>query len=356
MFVSQYLASREASKSVLDWSWCVDSVRKYLYKAGILLKNMSDETEKSLKQQKRLLKQQQQKLFRHKDGDASITIEELRRDWKQCHFYLKNKYRLCNVTRSKNSLYCGVHRPASENNGRERIPCPIDPSHTCWKDQMNQHILICPTSKDVELMQKQPFYCLNCNGGKEITSSSTTKEKEEEVEDEGEVDLSPIDGAALCEKIIRVFEQVVAPLIPFSVEDFTKYVNKAAGNETGDNTAVLEGVSDAIGNDIESYYKNDLYADIEKKVMCALAEKQTSFDRIRHAKQDAMIVYQMYQHGLIHSPSASSTSSSSLTTTTTTSRESSSSVLPSPQDLVYVELGAGKVRANVILSYLCIFI
>jgi len=144
----------------------------------------------------------------------------------------------------------------SENKGRERVTCTIDPTHTCWKDQLQQHVLICPVAKDVEIMKKQEFYCLDCNGGGGGIVLNT---------EEDDFSNTPIDGEALCAKICRVYEQAVAPYTEFSVEDFTKFAAKSSSSSE---------VQSVLPHDDELVYK-----EIERKVMVALAVNQTSFDR-----------------------------------------------------------------------------
>lgn len=44
----------------------------------------------------------------------SVTIDDLRANWTQCHFFLPLKRRLCNIGRVTGSLYCGNHRPVDD--------------------------------------------------------------------------------------------------------------------------------------------------------------------------------------------------------------------------------------------------
>ena len=53
----------------------------------------------------------------------------------------------------------------------ERIPCPIDPSHSIYKHNLLLHSKICNIRKRQLEMREEAFYCLNCNSG--VNSSSS---------------------------------------------------------------------------------------------------------------------------------------------------------------------------------------
>ncbi|KAG0359018.1 hypothetical protein BGZ54_010162 [Gamsiella multidivaricata] len=78
---------------------------------------------------------------------------------RQCHFLLLSKNKYCSLTAKLGNKFCGEHSmyeqiapPASdsasagengENNVRKRIPCPFDPSHTAWADDLKTHLYKC---------------------------------------------------------------------------------------------------------------------------------------------------------------------------------------------------------------------
>jgi tRNA:m4X modification enzyme len=120
------------------------------------------------------------------------------------------------------SLYCGNHLPTGEQVAsnkakkfkkecRERVPCPIDPRHTCYKYDLEKHILICNKRKDAETMKKLPFYSDNINSGRyilpmscmeEVESRSDTKTKEDADHQEA---LSKTQELKFIEKLVSVF-------------------------------------------------------------------------------------------------------------------------------------------------------
>ncbi|KAK1278910.1 hypothetical protein QJS04_geneDACA015822 [Acorus gramineus] len=58
--------------------------------------------------------------------------------------------------------FCGNHNPTAE---QLRIPCPIDPSHSILKENMDAHIKRCPFEKQNQELKTQPFYKKGVNGG-----------------------------------------------------------------------------------------------------------------------------------------------------------------------------------------------
>ena len=64
-----------------------------------------------------------------------------------CHFYIRKKNRYCKMVPARDQRFCGEHI-MSENiqevpSKKVRIPCPIDPSHTCFQTQLQKHLKIC---------------------------------------------------------------------------------------------------------------------------------------------------------------------------------------------------------------------
>jgi hypothetical protein len=116
-----------------------------------------------------------------KQISAEVSVEDLRVDWTQCHYFMEKKRRLCNVGRTPGSLFCGTHKPNDEDCGSrankkskykdlkvERIPCPLDPSHSIYKHDLDKHLKICNIKTNENKMEKELFFCLNCNSGNNI--------------------------------------------------------------------------------------------------------------------------------------------------------------------------------------------
>lgn len=92
--------------------------------------------------------------------------------WTRCHAYLENKRRYCRQQqRGSSSKYCGNH--SSEE--RLRIPCPMDPSHQIYQDQVEKHIKVCPKVVRMKAQEKLPYFCRDVNtGGHGMLGDDTT--------------------------------------------------------------------------------------------------------------------------------------------------------------------------------------
>ncbi|KAF8984654.1 hypothetical protein BGZ46_007360 [Entomortierella lignicola] len=129
---------------------------------------------------------------------------------RQCHFLQPSKNKYCSLTTKLGNKFCGEHSmheptatPAS-NGGvegaaadpevqavRKRIPCPFDPSHTAWADDLKAHLYKCNArprdqaahfSKDINLTLPCPSRSVEISdisatetGSVESTSTNTAK-------------------------------------------------------------------------------------------------------------------------------------------------------------------------------------
>lgn len=210
-----------------------------------------------------------------------LTREELLASWQRCRHFLPQKRRFCNLWPSPGSVYCGNHRPpeeavpervlrlAGESADTQRVPCPVDPSHSVYKFNLEAHLKICNASKIAAEMEGKPYFALNCNSGS----------------NQLEAGFAAICPEALAEKVERAYLREVLP----SLEDSPAAVDSRA---------------------------------IEEKCIARLASLQTSFQRLRHVKQDAEIIAQLEHHGLFQEDTRR----------------------------VFIELGAGKGKLGVSLA------
>jgi tRNA:m4X modification enzyme len=183
--------------------------------------------------------------------NPNITYEEILQTWTQCCYLMTKKQRLCNIARAPNSLYCGNHmqsmcKDTAISESDQRIPCPIDPSHTIYLRNRDAHIKICNAGKHQQVLESLPYFCQNCNSG---LSSETTTEEE-------------ADPALLLQKINSAFEEVVIDLL--EKED-----------ENKDSTTV------------------------DTRIRTALCGEQSAFNRLRHVEQDIAIVNKLMQYHLL---------------------------------------------------------
>ncbi|XP_015871568.3 uncharacterized protein LOC107408669 [Ziziphus jujuba] len=82
----------------------------------------------------------------------------------RCKFWLPKKKRFCANARLGDSSFCGNHLPRSDG---QWIPCPIDPSHSVLKENLEGHTKRCPFMKQVQTLTRQPFYQKGINAGVE---------------------------------------------------------------------------------------------------------------------------------------------------------------------------------------------
>ncbi|CAG9128538.1 unnamed protein product [Plutella xylostella] len=65
----------------------------------------------------------------------------------QCRYFVPRKKRLCRMTVRPGKNYCGEHEPEPQENGDgeldNRVPCPLDPKHTCYASKLEKHLQIC---------------------------------------------------------------------------------------------------------------------------------------------------------------------------------------------------------------------
>ncbi|KAG9459903.1 hypothetical protein H6P81_004411 [Aristolochia fimbriata] len=80
----------------------------------------------------------------------------------RCRFWLPKKKRFCANASLQGSQFCGNHKPESEE---VRVPCPVDPSHSILQENLEAHIKRCPSVKQAQALQAQPFYKKGVNGG-----------------------------------------------------------------------------------------------------------------------------------------------------------------------------------------------
>eukprot|EP00903_Cladosiphon_okamuranus_P022259 g20469.t1 len=112
--------------------------------------------------------------------------------WTRCLYKVPGK------ERSKLSAkYCGTHMGETEEKGR-RVPCPVDPNHTVFENQLAAHVKVCNLTILQARMEAQPYFSKGINSGPPLPK--------EEVEEEGAGDASDaaFNEAFLLDLISRV--------------------------------------------------------------------------------------------------------------------------------------------------------
>ncbi|XP_058699260.1 tRNA:m(4)X modification enzyme TRM13 homolog isoform X2 [Poecile atricapillus] len=61
----------------------------------------------------------------------------------RCAHFVLRKGRFCRMIPAPGRRFCGEHGHEEEQNDRKRIPCPLDPKHTVYEDQLQKHLKKC---------------------------------------------------------------------------------------------------------------------------------------------------------------------------------------------------------------------
>ena len=233
----------------------------------------------------------------------------------------------------------------------ERIPCPIDPSHSIYKHNLPLHSKICNVKTRQLEMKEEPFYCLDCNSGLISTQNTqnslnitdipsnnqNTLKKTEiasnpEVYDDGNLPAT-IDPDNLLKKIKHCFHKINGngdlSLVTDIFEEKKKHKKEDENliengengnnnnenhnentNENGNKTTHTDTLTPSVSTSILPthpipthpipsfppstetcpYLSDESYVLLESRVLCAVSGTQVAFERVRHARQDARIV------------------------------------------------------------------
>ncbi|XP_074641305.1 tRNA:m(4)X modification enzyme TRM13 homolog [Tubulanus polymorphus] len=98
-------------------------------------------------------------------ASAEVSSEKSPQKLKICAFYIKKKNRNCRVIPCKGSIYCAEHiGPNQDCLGRKRLPCPLDPKHSCYADKLEKHLKKCNSRE----MPQPAYFAKNVNSGPEL--------------------------------------------------------------------------------------------------------------------------------------------------------------------------------------------
>ncbi|KAM3839506.1 tRNA:m(4)X modification enzyme TRM13 homolog isoform 2-T2 [Vipera latastei] len=61
----------------------------------------------------------------------------------RCAYFVERKKRFCKMVPAQGRRFCGEHSAEEEEHKRKRIPCPLDPKHTVYEDQLQKHLKKC---------------------------------------------------------------------------------------------------------------------------------------------------------------------------------------------------------------------
>ncbi|XP_071666474.1 tRNA:m(4)X modification enzyme TRM13 homolog isoform X3 [Patagioenas fasciata] len=100
----------------------------------------------------------------------------------RCAYFVERKKRFCRMIPAPGRRFCGEHGQQEEGNDRKRIPCPLDPKHTVYEDQLQKHLKKCNSREK----PKPVYFVQDINAGlkdvaeipeKQVPISSLSKEE-----------------------------------------------------------------------------------------------------------------------------------------------------------------------------------
>lgn len=111
-----------------------------------------------------------------------------------CSFFVKRKHRFCKLITGAGKKFCGEHntevekKEESSSDGavgdkpeRVRVPCPLDPKHTVWSNQLKKHLRKCNSrAQALPVYHQKSINKIGSNDSEEctqITLSSMSKVK-----------------------------------------------------------------------------------------------------------------------------------------------------------------------------------
>uniref|UniRef100_A0A674JY88 tRNA:m(4)X modification enzyme TRM13 n=1 Tax=Terrapene triunguis TaxID=2587831 RepID=A0A674JY88_9SAUR len=104
----------------------------------------------------------------------------------RCGYFVERKKRFCKMIPAQGRLFCGEHGHQEEENDRKRIPCPLDPKHTVYEDQLQKHLKKCNSREK----PKPAYFVQDINAGlkdateildEQLPISSLSKEELEDL-------------------------------------------------------------------------------------------------------------------------------------------------------------------------------
>ncbi|XP_059677833.1 tRNA:m(4)X modification enzyme TRM13 homolog [Gavia stellata] len=100
----------------------------------------------------------------------------------RCAYFVERKKRFCKMIPAPGRRFCGEHGQQEVENDRKRIPCPLDPKHTVYEDQLQKHLKKCNSREK----PKPVYFIQDINAGlkdtaeipeKQVAISSLSKEE-----------------------------------------------------------------------------------------------------------------------------------------------------------------------------------
>ncbi|KAL3689459.1 hypothetical protein R1sor_015768 [Riccia sorocarpa] len=159
-----------------------------------------------------------------KSSGSRILNGEVSNGHDRCGLWLPSKRRFCASYAVKGSLYCGNHDPAA---GKNRVPCPVDPSHTVLREDVALHVKKCQATKNSQAAEAQPYYCKGGNAGSDEEEEEKPHTRSKPASAVSQICLQNGDHDEPVERSPEN-EDVVAPEVAEKREKGSKFWSSAA--------------------------------------------------------------------------------------------------------------------------------
>ncbi|NXF97040.1 TRM13 enzyme, partial [Eubucco bourcierii] len=90
----------------------------------------------------------------------------------RCAYFVQRKNRFCKMIPAPGRRFCGEHGQQEKENDRKRIPCPLDPKHTVYEDQLQKHLKKCNSREK----PKPVYFVQDINAGLKDVAEITEKQ------------------------------------------------------------------------------------------------------------------------------------------------------------------------------------
>jgi len=161
-----------------------------------------------------------------------------------CHYVVPRKKRRCRMLIKPGNLYCGEHshllntstdEKSNEPSESKRIPCPLDPKHSCAESRLESHLLKCPSKQDC-----QPEY---------ISKEINIPKQENDLDYLKTISISSVSDQELLdviEKVDKIYQNQVKNIAfevlkhPLIEEEIAKeHIGNAASKHLVQNSSLL---------------------------------------------------------------------------------------------------------------------
>ncbi|BDA42263.1 tRNA:m(4)X modification enzyme TRM13 homolog [Coccomyxa sp. Obi] len=197
---------------------------------------------------------------------------------KRCQFFLQEKQRFCSFQCKAGFDMCGNHL---EGDGAgKRVPCPVDPRHTVLLSELQWHLPRCPKGVQRLQQQAQAHYRPNCNAGSSDYMPASSPDAHMKQNGHGASDTP--DRSSAAERVIYA-----RSLGPVAFSALLARIEAAFHKVCGEPSAAAEVIP------------RECLPVMEQSGLPMPSTQHVKAFAIKHARQQAAILGQMQQAGLL---------------------------------------------------------